>query len=156
MVRRGGAFIVGIMAACAVVVAQWCDLRLWVMFLGWTACFLFFPDIKHAAFAALHNIIGIALGMVAAIVTTLLVAPLGSAAAPLAVLALATGLMLLEHRPPFNNIPSYFIGLTIYFASGLAPGVLSWVYLTVDLAVGYAFAFATICLRGAYNRAMAG
>jgi hypothetical protein len=155
MARFGSAFVVGLVAAAAVFLSQWSGLRLWVIFVGWTGCFLFFPDIRRTAFAALHNILGVALGMLTAATIAALDAYLGSAAAPLAVFVLATGLVLLERRPPFDNIPAYFIGLSIYFASGLPAGIASTVTLSAAIVAGYLLGFATIYLRTAYERAIA-
>jgi hypothetical protein len=105
------------------------------MFIGWIAYSL--GESARAGFANLGSfVLGIAFGMGTATAIQLLTPSLNSLATPVAVAAVVILVLSLRKAAPFNNPLAYFLGLTSFFYSGLAPSTTCFVMLSAAAAIG--------------------
>jgi hypothetical protein len=109
------------------------------MFLGWIAYGL--GGSVRAGFGNLGSfILGLGFGMGTAITIGLLTPSLGTLATPAAVAGVVVVVLSLRRFAPFDSPPAYFLGLTSFFYSGLAPGGTSFTMLAAAGAIGAAAA----------------
>lgn len=142
------AVIVGMIAAFAIFLSTQFQLQAWALFLAWVGYFVFGPNIRDASFAWLHTIIGLVLATIL-IASALALQPLyGDWALVGLVFFLATMLTFMEPLKPMNNIPAYYIGMIIVFASGLPPTVSTVFLLAIPTTIGFGLGWLTIFLRG--------
>jgi hypothetical protein len=109
------------------------------MFLGWIAFSL--GGSKRAGCANLGSfILGLLFGMGTAAAITLLTPSLGSLALPAAVAGVVLLVLSLRKVAPFDNPLAYFLGLSSFFYSGLAPGSATFALLGAAGVIGAASA----------------
>lgn len=99
------------------------------MFLGWVAFSLGAPSQRTGLANLAMFQAGLFFGAGTAIATHLLAPSLGSLAGPAAVAAVVVLVLSLRTLAPFDNPLAYFLGVTSFFYSGLAPTVASLVML---------------------------
>jgi Protein of unknown function (DUF1097) len=106
------------------------------MFLGWVAYSI---NSKTAAegYANLGcYVLGVAFGLGTTVVIDQLTPSMGLAATGLAIFVVVVLVMCLRTGTPFNNPLAYFLGITSFFYSGLAPSFGSFATLATAGAVG--------------------
>lgn len=107
------------------------------MFLGWVAFSLVTPPGTGGGWASLLQfVIGLALGIATALTATALTPSLGQAATPTAVAGVVVIVLSLRGLSALNNPLAYFLGLTSFFYSGLAPEQMSFEILAAAGAIG--------------------
>ena len=154
MIARATNFlIVAAIAAIATWLATFSGLTAWVIFLSWLSYFVFGTTTRAAAFATVHILLGLFVGVAILLVTAQLAPQLGKLALGASVALFAGLLTLLEERPPFHVIPAYYIGAVTLFASGLPPTLASVIGLAVPILVGFGFGWLTVTVRVAIDRA---
>ncbi|MBO9709209.1 MAG: DUF1097 domain-containing protein [Caulobacter sp.] len=110
------------------------------MFLGWVAFSLAGPSLR-GGFANLGSfLMGLVFGLGTALTITALTPALGGLATPVAVSGVVVLVLSLRGLAPFNNPLAYFLGLTSFFYSGLAPAQSSFSILAAAGAIGAASA----------------
>jgi hypothetical protein len=140
--------VASVIAGVAAGVAAALALKLWMMFVGWIAFGMGRGDLGKGSMAILALSIGLILGMGGIAAVVALQSPLGVMALPLVVVVLAI-LALSSQLTPINSIPSYFLGMTAFFASNLEPGAAAFVTLIATALIGAAGgALAVLCGRG--------
>lgn len=91
------------------------------MFLGWVGYSVGGQTLREGAANLASFLAGIGLGIGTAVLIAFLTPGFGPAAAPTAVAAVVVLVLSLRGLTPFNNPLAYFLGLTSFFYSGLAP-----------------------------------
>lgn len=91
------------------------------MFLGWVAFDLAGPSWRDGAANTGAFLLGLAFGAGTALTATAMTPALGALATPLAVAGVVVLVLSLRGLAPFNNPLAYFLGLSSFFYSGLAP-----------------------------------
>lgn len=108
------------------------------MFLGWVAFSLAAPSLR-GGFANLVSFeVGLVFGIGTAIVIARLTPTLDMLATPAAVAGVVVLVLSLRRFAPFDNPLAYFLGLTSFFYSGLAPDAASFALLAAAGAIGAA------------------
>ncbi|KOF20997.1 membrane protein [Ensifer adhaerens] len=124
----------------------------WAMFMGWVAFF----TRGHSASEALKSytclVVGIAIGMAAALALQALMPAMGALAFGPVVFIVAMIVVSLRALAPVNNVPAYFLGLITFFAAHLEPGWLAFCELAGVAALGCAAAWLAHRLQGAIAR----
>jgi hypothetical protein len=105
------------------------------MFLGWIAYSLGLT-LRQGLANILSFLLGIAFGMGTATTITALSAPLGDGATPVAITGVVLLVLSLRTLAPINNPLAYFLGLTSFFYSGLAPTSATFATLAVAGLIG--------------------
>jgi hypothetical protein len=141
------ALIVGTIAAFAVFISNTFELISWALFLSWACYFIFGPQMRDSILAYLQILIGVGIG-VGLITTTIAFEPhLGEWTLIILVFFLAGGLTFMELVEPFNNIPAYYVGMIIVFASGLVPNIETVSQLTLPITIGFSLGWITVTFR---------
>lgn len=144
------ALLIGLMAGAWAFIAPQMGLPTWPGFIGWSFYF-----VAGAAPSALYKAgLPLLAGVLLAFAAFLTMGPLG-ALAPLAVVAIATIMMLLGNSPLFAVIPAQFAGAASFFgvlnytlnSGGTAVGAL--VEVTSALAVGLVIGIISIVVPNA-------
>lgn len=91
------------------------------MFLGWVAFDLAGPSRRGGLANTGAFLLGLTFGAGTALAATALTPALGVLATPLAVAGVVVLVLSLRGLPTLNNPLAYFLGLTSFFYSGLAP-----------------------------------
>jgi hypothetical protein len=127
---------VSVVAAVAAVVTVTLSLQIWTMFIAWT-CFGTAAGNVRRGFAAIACLVGgVLLGMGSVVVLGAINPVLGDLALPVVIFALAVIAMLSTLTPPFDSVPGYFLGMTAFYASKLAPGWSALIEITEAFAIG--------------------
>lgn len=122
------------------------------MFLGWVAFSLGAPSMRHG-FANLASFeAGLLFGIGTALATAFLTPSLGTLAGPTAVAGVVVLVLSLRTHAPFNNPLAYFLGVTSFFYSGLAPSASALVMLGAAGAIGAASSALAGILEGWIHR----
>ena len=122
------------------------------MFLGWVA-FSLGPPSMRAGFGNLVSFeTGLILGVGTAIATRLLAPSLGSLASPAAVGGVVVLVLSLRTASAFNNPLAYFLGLTSFFYSGLAPSGSALAVLGAAGAIGGLSSAAALLMEDRIHR----
>lgn len=150
--RLGGALIVGLVAATAVWLSGVASLPSWLIFLSWVSYFIFGPGVRRAAWATLHILLGLVLGLVILRLNAALAPHFGQWALVGLVLVAAMLLTLLERARAMNNIPAYYIGAIGMFAAGVPPNIAELAPLYLAVALGFGFGWLTIAARHRVER----
>lgn len=127
---------VSFLAAVAAAVATALSLEVWAMFIGWTCFGTGAGSIKRGAAAVACLLIGVLLGMGAALALGFLGPVLGAFALPVVIFLLATIAMISLLTPPLDSVPGYFLGMTTCFAAGLEPGAATFFHLGSATLIG--------------------
>jgi hypothetical protein len=111
-------------------------LPVWAMFIGWVAFFTRGPSVKDGVWNALCLLVGIALGMLAALTTGVLAPLIGAMALPAVVFVVAVLVLSLRLTRRMNNVLCYFLGLITFFASRLPPNATTFSELSGAVVIG--------------------
>lgn len=106
------------------------------MFLGWIGYSVSGQTPRERAANLVAFLLGIGFGIGTAVLISLLTPGFGQAAAPLAVAAVVVLVLSLRTLAPFNNPLAYFLGLTSFFYSGLAPTASTFLILAAAGVIG--------------------
>lgn len=136
-------------AALAATVALALGLPIWTMFLGWNAYFTRGTGWRSGAVNLGCVVIGVGLGMSTQFALASLSSRPGFCEQIASVFALTWVVLSLRFVPRFNNVPSLFLGLIAYFASGLAP---SWTTLATLAGAALLGTFAAWLTSAAQER----
>jgi hypothetical protein len=123
--------IAGLLAGATVALA----LKLWMMFVGWISFGTGRDDLGRGSTAIVALLIGLILGIGGIAAVVALQSTLGVLALPLVVVVSAI-LALSSQMTPINSVPSYFLGMTAFFASNLEPGVPAFLSLASAAFIG--------------------
>ena len=113
----------------------------WAALAGWMAYYTRGSTLRDGAYNLACAVTGLGLAIVAQTVEAGMQPSLGIYALPLALLFAVGSIYLLKLMTGVDNIPSYFIGLLVMFASQLEPSLDSYLTLTAAITSG-AFAAA--------------
>lgn len=132
-----------------------------ITFISWAAYFLLGANLK----GAFSGILGIIVGISAAILMFLLVGvfatnglDVATVAIPLAVFVLVIIMLLFEKVPYFNNVAAIFLGTGMFFGLMGIPAVAAEGYLMVAVgellyaSIGFAAGWFTIAIRIAVEK----
>lgn len=148
------ALFIGFTAAAAVTAAaaahtsSLLSLPVWAMFVGWVAYFTRGRSLREGASSLACVMIGLIVGIGAAISIGWLRPTLGDAALPLVVFAVTLVVVSLRAVPVINHLPGYFLGLIAYFASALEPGLEALLSLGSAAGLGGSAAWLSQQLQG--------
>ncbi|WP_225774675.1 DUF1097 domain-containing protein [Pseudomonas sp. Marseille-Q5115] len=134
-------------AAAAAGASLGLGLPVWAMFIGWIAFFSTGHTIRTGLASYAGVLIGIALGMGAAIVIATLGPSLGKLALPTVVFVVAMLVVSLRAAPVMNNVLAYFLGLVSFFAAHLEPSLETGVRLGGASAIGSVAAWASLQMQ---------
>lgn len=132
----------GFFGALAVFTANALGLTIWVLFLAWIAYYLFGANIKKMPVIALQMALGIALGIILQTLAGFATAAVGPLGYPLVVFFIIGGLSLVTKIKNLNSIPSWFLGLIIFFGVHPPMEFLPIVSLLIPIVAGILFAWA--------------
>lgn len=140
-----GIFPVAIVAAVISTITLALGLKIWAMFIAWTAFGLGNKTLLGGSYAIASMFAGVAIGMLVfpAMGTVSSISP--ALALPVAVfmaVVLAMGITLTK---PVDNVPACFLGMSTMFASNMDPGLKTYLHLAAAILLGAAAA-ATIHL----------
>ena len=139
--------LVGIIAGLAVLTANLSGMTGWILFMAWISYFLFGPTTRDAIWALGQMLVGVLLSVGVIAASQALAPAFGMWGNIGVVVLLVTVLGLLEDVPPINVIPSYYIGLVIFIATGLPPVASSLPPVVVPIVAGFAFGWITVSAR---------
>ncbi|WP_371355023.1 DUF1097 domain-containing protein [Pseudomonas chlororaphis] len=112
------------------------NLPVWAMFVGWVAFFSRGLTLRDGLVNLGCVLMGLAIGMGAALSIGALSPSLGPWALPLVVFAVAMLVVSLRSLRVMNNIVAYFLGLIAWFAAHLEPSLESFAELGGAGALG--------------------
>ena len=123
------------------------------MFLGWVAYGINSKTTAQGYANLICYVLGVGFGLVTTIVINWLTPSIGLTATGLAIFAVVVLVMCLRAGTPFNNPLAYFLGITSFFYSGLAPSFGAFATLTAAGAVGATgAAVSSYCQAGLLRR----
>jgi hypothetical protein len=141
------ALVVGTIAAFAIFISSQLAIPAWAIFIGWVSYFLFSTNIKEGLLCFFHLVSGLLLAALVIILTTHLNVILQNIALIIVVFVLAASLTFIEPVKLFNNIPAYYIGMIVLFASAQPPKLFLLMELSGSLAIGLFLGFFTVSIR---------
>jgi hypothetical protein len=141
------ALIVGIVAAFAIFTSNILSIPAWTIFVGWVSYFVFATNAQQGLLCFIHLVIGLVLAALVIITSTYLSAYLPDIALIMVVFTLAATLTFTEPLRNFNNIPAYYIGMIVLFASALSPDFSVLFKLSFSLAIGLCLGYFTVFIR---------
>jgi Protein of unknown function (DUF1097) len=145
--------VVALVAAVSSVVCARLQIPVWVMFIGWIAFVAGGMSQKTASPTFVCAVFGVLLGFVGAAIIGGSAGSLGSDLALLVgVFVIVLAALLAQGLPFANLVICYFIGMTTFFASGLAPQLSTAVVLTAGLFAGVASGLIATKLAGLVAR----
>ena len=115
--------VAAVVAASAAGASLALTLPVWAMFIGWVAFYTRGATGRDGLVTLGCVLLGVALGMGAAIAIGVLRPGLGFFALPAVVFGIAMIVISLRAVPVMNNLLCYFLGLIAYFASHLEPSL---------------------------------
>jgi hypothetical protein len=121
------------------------------MFLGWVAYGLG-AGTREGVANLISFLLGLAFGIGTALAIQALTPALGAAATPVAVAGVVVLVLSLRTLAPINNSLAYFLGLTSFFYSGLAPDAATFGTLAAAGAIGALSAAVAGLLQAAVQR----
>jgi hypothetical protein len=123
------------------------------MFLGWVAYGINSKTTAQGYANLVCYVLGVGFGLVTTIVINWLTPSIGLTATGLAIFAVVVVVMCLRAGTPFNNPLAYFLGITSFFYSGLAPSFGAFATLAAAGAVGATgAAVSSYCQAGLLRR----
>lgn len=145
--------LTALVAAISSVLCAHIGIPVWVMFIGWIAFVAGGMSVNSAPASFICAIVGVLLGFLgAAIIGGGAAALGGDLALLLAVFVIVFAALLAQHVPMLNLVVCYFIGMTTFFASGLAPGGATLATLGGGLLLGVASGVVALILSGMLTR----
>lgn len=155
MIKKiSSALIVGSIAAIAVRLSMVLELSAWVIFIGWVSYFIFANNLSTAALTGVQVIFGLFIACVIIISGIELENYIQGYGLIIAVFLVAGLLTFMEPIKPLNNIPAYYLGMIVMFASGLSPEFSNVVILIFPLILGFLLGWFTIFSRIKLDRLM--
>ena len=130
---------VGLSAVAALVAtisALLIDVPVWAAFIGWIAFFSRGITARDGAINLTCVLIGLLIGMAAALASAALTPYMGGLTIAPVVLIATFLLLSLGLLPVINNLTGFFLGLVCYFASHLPPTLGTFVELAMAVALG--------------------
>lgn len=130
---------VGLSAVAALVAtisALLIDVPVWATFIGWIAFFSRGITARDGAINLTCVLIGLLIGMAAALASGVLTPYLGGVTIAPVVLVATFILLSLGLLPVINNLTGFFLGLVCYFASHLPPTLDTLLELATAVALG--------------------
>jgi hypothetical protein len=106
------------------------------MFAGWIVFVTGGGGAKAGLTALGSALLGLVLGLGGGAAIAGAAGSLGNLAVPVVVFAIVALAMLGQLVPLFNSVISYFLGMTVYFASSLPPGPATLATLGSAVAIG--------------------
>jgi len=128
--------LIAALAAAASSIVAFFALKMWVMFLAWTAFGLGNGSIKGGLFAIISMIVGVIIAMITIIGFTALQPHTPSFALAIAVFIAVVVVMGMSFTRPVDNIPACFLGLSAYFGSQMAPNFNTFADLGAAIVLG--------------------
>lgn len=111
-------------------------LPVWAMFIGWVAFYTRGLTARDGVVNVLCVVLGLMVGMAAAMGLGALGPILGALALPLVVFTVALVVVSLRAAPVVNNILCYFLGLIAFFAAHLQPSLGAFAELASAVFLG--------------------
>lgn len=140
--------VAALTAAVAATMSASLGWPVWAMFMGWVAFFTRGHSARDAAFSYLCLVVGIALGVLAALAVGALMPLIDTWAFGVVVFMVAMLVVSLRALAPVNNVPAYFLGLITFFAAHLEPGILAFCELAGVSGLGSLAAWIAHRLQG--------
>lgn len=128
--------IPAIVAASAAYSTTLFDFAAWAMFIGWVAFFIRPPSLRNGIVSLTCVWIGIAFGMMAALVLEILAPIFGNVTLAVVVFMVAMTVVSLRAVPLLNAVPAYFLGMITFFAAHLPPTLANYGELAVTTGIG--------------------
>jgi hypothetical protein len=147
--------LVGLIAGVAVYSANVFSMTGWILFMAWISYFLFGPSFTRAMWAMAQMLVGVLLSVGVIAASQALAPAFGMWGNIGVVVLLVTALGFLEDVPPINVIPSYYIGLVIFIATGSSPELKSLPPVIIPIVAGFAFGWITVASRAWLSRVLA-
>jgi hypothetical protein len=146
--------LIALVAAVASVIVARLGIPVWVMFIGWISFVAGGMNSKTALPSYVCDLLGVALGFIGALLIAGGTAVLGGDLALLVgVFVIVFAALLAQHLPFANLVICYFVGMTTFFASGLAPVASTGLLLAGGLFAGVASGLIAVTLSGFLTRA---
>lgn len=141
--------VVALIAAVSSVICARLQIPVWTMFIGWIAFVAGGMSTKTASPTFVCAILGVLLGFLGATIIGGATASLGGDLALLiGVFVIVLAALLAQGLPFANLVICYFIGMTTFFASGLAPQLSTLLVLGAGLLAGVASGLIATKLSG--------
>jgi Protein of unknown function (DUF1097) len=121
----------------------------WVVFLAWASYFIFGAQPKPSAKGLAQVVCGALIAALMLFVGIKIAPMLGLWTFPLLVFIVAFGIAFFEWTP-VNNIPAFYIGLSMMVGSGFAPDAPHILKLLIAIALGFVFGLASVVTRTAF------
>jgi hypothetical protein len=131
------------------------DVPVWAMFVGWISFFTRGMNLKQGAINLGCVLIGVGLGIGAALAMAALTPLLGSYTLGAVVFAITGIALSLAKAPAFNNLLGFFLGLVAYFASHQPPSLAAFTMLASAATLGTMAAFIAHSLQKRIQRGRA-
>ena len=148
--------VVALVAAISSVIVARLSIPVWTMFIGWISFVAGGMSSKTALRSYVCDLLGVALGFIGALLISGGAGALGGDfALLLGVFVIVFAALLAQHLPFANLVVCYFIGMTTFFASGLAPVASTGLLLAAGLFAGVASGLIAVTLSGFLTRGRA-
>jgi hypothetical protein len=129
--------ITALVAALSSVLCAHIGVPVWTMFIGWIAFVAGGMSLQTAPATFVCAVLGVAEGFIGAAIIGGGAASLGAdGALLLGVFVIVFAALLAQHLPFANQVICYFVGMTTFFASGLAPNTDTALILCGGLLIG--------------------
>lgn len=125
-----------IATAAATLCALVLQVPVWAMFIGWIAFFTRGMTTKDGVINLLTVWIGLAIGIAAGQLTSVLTPLTGEGTLSLVVFMVALVVLSLRYAPVINNLLGLFLGLVSFFASHQPPNAETFFTLALAATVG--------------------
>lgn len=129
-------FAAAVTAAAAAAASVRLDFPVWVMFVGWVGYSSRIDTWRGNVANYVCLVLGVVLGIGAALALPPLQPFAGAAALPIVVFLVATVVVSLRVAPPIDNLTCYFLGLIAFFAAEQPPTLSTLFNLGAAMAVG--------------------
>jgi hypothetical protein len=143
--------VIALVAAISSSICAHVNIPVWMMFAGWIAFVAGGARAETAAPTVVCAVLGAILGGMGAIIIS---QGSGNLADPLLLLGVwvIVFLALLAQYLPFANVViAYFVGMTTFFASGLAPQLSTWIVIGGGLLLGVLSGVLAVTLAARLN-----
>lgn len=145
--------VIALVAAISSVLCARLSIPVWTMFIGWIAFVAGGMSARTAAPTWVCTILGLIEGFIGAALIGGGAAALGPDLSLLVgVFVIVFAALLAQYLPVVNLVVCYFIGMTAFFASGLAPIVATGVTLGAGLLAGVLSGLIAVTIAGMITR----
>ena len=121
----------------------------WVVFLAWASYFIFGAQPRSSAKGLAQVVLGALIAALMLLVGPKFAPMLGAWTFPTLVFIVAFGIAFFEWTP-VNNIPAFYIGLSMMVGSGFAPDIPHILKLLIAISLGFIFGLASVVSRTAF------